>query len=95
MKYFVIASLVMLTASPAFAGGRGFSQSGSQSSPVNTGAAGLLGINALNNLNVLNNVLSGNRTNVQAIAPILGSITSVVSSVRGGGSHGNGGYDCD
>jgi hypothetical protein len=92
MKYIAAVTVAMLAASPAFAGGaRGGGLLGSVVAPITT-AVSALNVNALNNVSVL----SGNRTNVSAIAPIsiakggiLGKNT-ILSGLLGGGSHGCG-----
>ena len=97
-KYIVTVSLVVLCASPAFAGGsRGGSSSllgiGSILAPVTT-AVSALNINALNNVSVL----SGNRTNISTIVPVSLKNTNILSGILGGGILGGGhshGCGCD
>jgi hypothetical protein len=84
MKYIVAASLAVLSASPAFAGGsKGGSLVGSVIAPITT-AVSALNVTALNNVSVLN----GNKVGVAA--PITVSKNSILSGILGGGSHGCG-----
>ncbi|HEY1735785.1 MAG TPA: hypothetical protein VGG12_03985 [Methylovirgula sp.] len=88
MKYIVALSLVAFATSPAFAGGGHQSGSliGSVVAPVTT-AVSALNVTALNNVSVL----SGNKTNVSAVAPITVTKTGILSGILGS-SHGCG---CD
>jgi hypothetical protein len=84
MKYIVAASLAVLSASPAFAGGsKGGSLVGSVIAPITT-AVSALNVTALNNVSVLN----GNKVGVAA--PITVSKNNILSGILGGGSHGCG-----
>jgi hypothetical protein len=84
MKYIVAASLAVLSASPAFAGGsKGGSLVGSVIAPITT-AVSALNVTALNNVSVLN----GNKVGVAA--PINVSKNNILSGILGGGSHGCG-----
>jgi hypothetical protein len=85
MKYIVAASLAVLCASPAFAGGSKGSIVNSVVAPITT-AVSALNINALNNVSVL----SGNKVSVAANAPITVKNNSILSGILGGGSHGCG-----
>ena len=88
MKYIVAtaATLAVLSASPAFAGGsRRGSLINSVVAPITT-AVSALNVNALNNVSVLN----GNKVNVAANAPITVKNNNVLSGILGGGSHGCG-----
>jgi hypothetical protein len=87
MKYIVAASLALLSASPAFAGGgsKAGSLIGTVVAPITT-AVSALNVTALNNVNVLN----GNKVNVAAIAPVSLKNTNILSGILGGGSHGCG-----
>jgi hypothetical protein len=88
MKYIITASLAMLCASPAFAGGSkggGLLGIGGIVAPITT-AVSALNVNARNNVSVL----SGNRTNVSTIAPVSLRNIGLLSGILGGGSHGCG-----
>jgi hypothetical protein len=87
MKYIVAATLAVLSASPAFAGGgsRAASLIGTVVAPITT-AVSALNVNALNNVSVLN----GNKVSVAANAPITVKNNSILSGILGGGSHGCG-----
>jgi hypothetical protein len=86
MKYIVAATLAVLSASPAFAGGsRGGGLINSVVAPITT-AVSVLNVNALNNASVLN----GNKVSVAANAPITVKNNNILSGILGGGSHGCG-----
>ncbi|WP_158814851.1 hypothetical protein [Methylocapsa sp. S129] len=89
MKYLIAVSLAALIASPAFAGASHKSTSliGNILAPITTSVSAL-NITALNNVSVLSN----NKTNVSAVAPITAVVknVSVLSGLLGGGSHGCG-----
>jgi hypothetical protein len=86
MKYIITASVAMLCASPAFAGGsKGASLIGNVVVPITT-AVSALNVQALNNVSIL----SGNKTNVSTVAPVSLKNITVLSGLLGGGSHGCG-----
>jgi hypothetical protein len=89
MKYAVLAvAFATLTAGPALAGPRGGSGSLVNVSGIN--------VAALNGISVLNNIASGNRTNVAIPVTVKGNRTNILSGVTGlvggllGGGHGCG-----
>jgi len=97
-KYIIAASLAVLCASPAFAGGSkggggGLLGIGAIIAPITT-AVSALNITALNNVSVLGggvNVLNNNKTNVSTVLPISLRNTNILSGLLGGGSsHGCG-----
>jgi hypothetical protein len=85
---FLAIALTVLAASPAMAGPRGGSGSLVNVSGIN--------VAALNGISVLNNIASGNRTNVAIPVAVKGNRTNVLSGVTGivggllGGGHGCG-----
>ena len=86
MKYIITASLAVLCASPAFAGGyKGAGLLGNVTAPITT-AVSALNVHALNNVSVL----SGNKTNVSAVTPVSLKNITLLSGLLGGGSHGCG-----
>jgi hypothetical protein len=84
MKYIVAATLAVLSASPAFAAGKG-GLIGSIVAPITT-AVSALNVHALNNVSLL----SGNNVGVAANAPITLKNNSLLSGLLGGGVHGCG-----
>ncbi|HWL04995.1 MAG TPA: hypothetical protein VNQ99_08675 [Xanthobacteraceae bacterium] len=96
MKSAIVASALVILASPAFAGGKGTVNGGGGllgglMAPV-TAAAGLASLQALNNVNLqaLNNVnvLNGNRTTVAV--PVAVKRNNILSGVLGGANSGHG-----
>lgn len=88
MKYaFVLAAVAAVSATPAFAGGKGGSFVGGIVAPIAASASGV-NVNALNNVAVLsgNNIANGNKTNVTTIV----SKNGILGGLLGGLGHGCG-----